>query len=210
MSSSTRIGWFVLLLVPLPAAAAESGGDRAPAPWAYDVSLSWYFLHDGTNYGQPAATADQGPVHLETRYNYEALRTASFFVGWNLEFGDSVAVTVTPIAGCMAGDAGGPILGLELSVEWGPLSWSAQGEWVTDLVGGTGGYLYAWSELAVSPWEWLHLGVAVQRTRVFHTPREVIFGPLVGVTVSKLNFSATWFQPGGTAQTFVVTAAVSF
>lgn len=212
MSPPRRIGWSVLLLLALPGAAAgqEPAGEAVPPRWAYDVSLSWYFLHDGSNYGQPLATADQGPVHLETRYNYEARRTASFFVGWNLAFGDTVTFTLTPIAGCMVGDAGGPILGLELSLEWGPLAWSSQGEWVTDLVGGTGGYLYAWSELAVSPWEWLRLGVAAQRTRVFHTPREVIFGPLVGVSVWKLELSAYWFQPGGMAQTFVTTVAVSF
>ena len=148
MSHPSRIGRFVLLLLTLPVAAAaqEPGGDAVPPPWTYGASLSWYFLHDGSTYGQPAVTADHGPVHLETRYNYEALRTASFFVGWNFTFGDTVSFTVTPMVGCMVGDAGGPIVGLELSLEWWLLSWSSQGEWVTDLVGGTGGYLYAWSE----------------------------------------------------------------
>ena len=75
---------------------------------------------------------------------------------------------------------GGRSSGSSSRSSWGPLSFSSEGEWVVDLVGGTGGYLYAWSELDVSPWEWLRLGVAAQRTRVFHTPREVIFGPLVG------------------------------
>lgn len=174
------------------------------------VTGFYYAVPDEPDFGVGVATLDHGALHLEARYNYEALRTASFFVGWNLGFGDTVSVTVTPLAGCMAGDAGGPVLGLELSVEWWLLSWSSQGEWVTDVVGGTGGYLYAWSELAVSPWDWLRLGMAVQRTRVFHTPREVILGPLVGVSVWKLDLSAYWFQPGGTAQTVVATVAVGF
>ena len=200
-----------MLLVPAASGAQEPSGATPSVPaWAFEATLLFYVVPDETNYLLPIVTADHGPVHLEARYNYEALRTASFFVGWNLAFGDTVTFTLTPIAGCMVGDAGGPILGLELSLEWGPLSWSVESEWVTDLVGGTGGYLYAWSELAVSPWEWLRLGVAAQRTRVFHTPREVIFGPLVGVTVWKLDFTAYWFQPGGSAQTFVAAVAVSF
>lgn len=149
-------------------------------------------------------------MHLEGRYNYESLHTASFFVGWNFAFGDAVTFGFTPLAGCMVGDAGGPVLGLELSIAWGPLSLSSEGEWVFDVQNGTGGFAYVWSELDVSPWEWFRAGMALQRTRVFHTPREVIVGPLVGVAVWKMSVTAYWFQPGGSAQSFVVSAAVSF
>ena len=97
----------------------------------------------------------------------------------------------------MVGDAGGPILGLELLLELGPALLELGGRVGHRSPGGTGGYLYAWSELDVSPWEWFRLGVAAQRTRVFHTPREVIFGPLVGVTVWKLDSRRTGSSPGG-------------
>jgi len=200
----------VVLLLPGTSAAEDARVASADDRWSFGASLAWYFVPDQTNYPQPTVTADHGPVHLELRYNYEALRTASFFVGWNFEFGDTVSFILTPIAGCMVGEAGGPILGLEFSLEWGPLSYSIEGEWVSDLQGGTGGYLYSWSELDVRPWDWLRLGVAAQRTRVFHTARQVVFGPLVGVTVWKLDVSAYWFQPGGTDQLFVVALSLSF
>ena len=44
-------------------------------PWSFGASLSWYFVHDRNNFGVVTATADHGPVHLEARYNYEALKT---------------------------------------------------------------------------------------------------------------------------------------
>ena len=155
---------------------------REETAWGLGASLSWYFVHDRTNFGVVTATADHGPLHLEARYNYEALRTGSAFVGWNFEFGHTVTFGVTPIVGCMFGDVGGPILGLELALAWGPLSFTSQGEWVTDVQNDTGGFVYVWSELDVRPWEWLRAGLVVQRTRVFHTSREVVFGPLLGVS----------------------------
>ena len=138
-------------------------------PWSLGASLSWYFVHDRQNFGVVTATADHGPVHLEARYNYEALKTGSAFVGWNFEFGETVTFGITPIVGCMFGDVGGPILGLELALGWGPLSFSSQAEWVTDVQEDTGGFVYVWSELDVRPWRWLRAGMVVQRTpRVPH------------------------------------------
>jgi len=212
MSRWAKGRWWALLALLLPAASVAQGA--APrgeaAPWALGASLSWYFIHDEQNFGLVTATADHGPLHLEARYNYEALRTASAFLGWNFEFGETVKLQLTPILGCMFGDAGGPILGLELALGWGPLSFSSQGEWVTDIQGGTGGFVYVWSELDVRPWEWLRAGMVVQRTRVFHTAREVVLGPLLGVTFWKLDLTAYWFQPGGIDEFFVASIGVSF
>jgi hypothetical protein len=48
------------------------------SPWSLGASLSWYFVHDRQNFGvvdrDGAITA---PVHVEARYNYEALKTGS-------------------------------------------------------------------------------------------------------------------------------------
>ena len=200
----------LMLLVPAASGAQEpSEGDEAPPSWAYRASLAFYGVPSQTNFLQPVAKADHGPVHVEARYNYEALHTASFFVGWNFAFGDAVSFALTPLVGCMVGDAGGPIVGLELSLGWGPLSFSSEGEWVFDVRGGDG-FVYVWSELDVSPWEWFRAGMALQRTRVFHNPREVVVGPLVGVSVWKFSLTAYWFQPGGAEQSFVLAAAVAF
>jgi len=199
----------LLAAAPASAQPVEHAGPEE-RPWSFGAALSWYFVHDQKNFGVVTATADHGPIHLEARYNYEALHTASTFVGWNFEFGETVTFGLTPIVGCMFGEVGGPILGLELAIGWGPLSFSSQAEWVTDVQGDTGGFVYVWSELDVRPWEWLRAGVVVQRTRVFHTAREVVFGPLLGVTVWKLDLTAYWFQPGGIDQFFVAAVGVSF
>ncbi|RPH68963.1 MAG: hypothetical protein EHM78_16985 [Myxococcaceae bacterium] len=198
----------LLAAAPVSAQPVEHAGPEE-RPWSFGAGFSWYFVPD-QNFGVVTATADHGPIHLEARYNYEAKRTASTFVGWNFEFGERVTVGLTPIVGCMFGEAGGPIVGLELALGWGPLSFSSQAEWVFDVQNDTGGFVYVWSELDVRPWEWLRAGMVIQRTRVFHTAREVVFGPLLGVTVWKLDLTAYWFQPGGIDQFFVASVGVSF
>jgi len=205
--------WSTLLLFSFPrgSGAEEPSSAAPPAPtWSLDATLAFYVVPDQTNFLQPVILADRGPVHLEARYNYESLRTASFLVGWTFAFGSRVTLTVTPLFGCMAGEIGGPIVGLELFLGWGPLSFSSQGEWVFDLVGGSDPYAYVWSEIDVKPWEWFRFGVAMQRTKLFHTPREVIYGPLVGFSFWKLDLAAYWFRAGGTNTSFVVSAGLRF
>jgi len=187
-----------LLLCSLPrrSGAEEPSSAALPAPpWSLDATPAFYVVPDQSNFLQPVVTADHGPVPLEARYNYESLRTASFLVGWTFTSGGKVTLTVTPLVGCMAGEAGGPILGLELLLGWGPVSFSSQGEWVFDLVGGSAPYAYVWSEIDVKPWDWFRFGVAMQRTKLFHTPREIIYGPLVGFSFWKLDLARTGSGP---------------
>lgn len=203
-----------LLAMPLSAAAgAQPGAAEAEAAgldWSFGASLAWYFVPDQKNYPQPTVTVDRGWLHLEARYNYEALRTASIFVGWNFELGETLKLGLTPMVGSALGETSGPAIALELTLSWGPLGFSSQGEYVVARLGGTASFVYVWSELEVRPWEWLRAGMVVQRTRVFHTPREVMLGPLLGVAVWKLDASFYWLDPGGPGQFFVASVGVSF
>ena len=49
---------------------------RAPNPWSFSFSAYTYLLPDSENYANPNFTADHGGLHLEARYNYEALKRA--------------------------------------------------------------------------------------------------------------------------------------
>ena len=185
--------------------------EESASSWSFTASLSWYFVPNQKNFGVLDATADHGPLHLELRYHDEAIGTASAWIGWNFTFGETVKVGLTPLVGCLLGDQGGPTLGLEVALGWGPLSFSSQNEWAFVVQGpNQGGLFYAWTELDVRPWQWVRAGIVAQRTHLFHTARQVIFGPLLGFTVSKVDLTLYWFQPGGIDQTFTVTLDVSF
>jgi len=202
----------VALLVASPALAVEHvhAEPVSDSTWSLGVSLFWYLAPGQKNFYVLNASADHGPLHIEVRYHDEAIGTASALLGWRLEFGETVKLGLTPNVGALIGDQGGPIAGLDLELGWGPVSLSSQQESVWEIQTGKGWFFYSWNELDVRPWPWLRAGIVTQRTRLFSTAREFIFGPLVGFSVWKFDFSFFWFQPGGIDQTFALRLEASF
>jgi len=199
-------------VLPAPTIAAESTNLDVvrPESWTLGASLFWYLAPGQKNFWVLNASADRGPLHLEVRYHDEAIGTASALIGWKFEFGETVKLGLTPSVGCLIGDEGGPIVGLDVALGWWLLSFSSQQEWLWEVQGGSGWFFYAWTELDVRPWPWMRAGIVAERTRLFQTAREFIFGPLVGFTAWKVDFSFYWFQPGGIDQTLAVKLEVSF
>jgi len=56
---------------------------------------------DDSNFLLVIATADRGALHLEARYNYEALDTGSLFAGWTFAGGDKLTYELTPMLGAV-------------------------------------------------------------------------------------------------------------
>jgi hypothetical protein len=117
--------------------------------------------------------------------------------------GDAPSLEVGPMVGLVAGKTDGVAPGLELTLSWGPLELYSESEYVLAFGGAESSFFYAWSELGLRPVDWLHVGLAAQRTRRFHSPREVSFGPMLGVTLGKLEATFYVFERG-TAQRFTV------
>ena len=200
----------VLLATPAIAGEAPNPEPVQEEPWTLGASLFWYLAPGQKNFWVLNASADHGPIHLELRYHDEAIGTGSALIGWNLEWGDRLKFGLTPSVGSLLGDEGGPIFGLDVALSWGPLSFSSQQELIWVIQGGNGWFFYAWTELDVRPWPWMRAGIVTERTRLFHTARQWIFGPLIGFTVWKVDFSLYWFQPGGIDQTFAAKLEVTF
>ena len=204
-------GVTLVVLVATRALAAEpASAEAARGDWTPSVSLFWYLAPGQKNFYVVNAGADHGPLHVELRYHDEAIGTGSALIGWNLEFGETVKFGLTPGVGCLIGDEGGPILALDLALGWGPLSFTSQTEWLWEIQTGKGWFVYTWTELDVRPWPWMRAGAVAQRTRLFQTAHDFIFGPLVGFSVWKVDFSFFWFAPGGTDQTFAVRLELTF
>ena len=202
---------------PAPAAAPEATSVSSPATglpaapaWAFSASVYAYFPPDGPDYLQPTVTADRGALHLEARYNYEASRTGSFWVGWNLSAGEKLKLEFTPMVGGVFGDTRGFAPGYTGTLAWWNLQFYSQGEWVIDLDDSSASFFYTWSELSLAPAGWLRLGLAVQRTKLYQTERDIQRGFLVGFTFGKVGLTGYVFNPDDAHPTAVLAAAVSF
>src|SRR3954468_4630422 len=94
---------WVLAIVLCGASRAAGQGvapdDHAAAEWSFSAAAYTYLLPDEGNYAQPTVTADHGRVHLEARYNYEDRDTGSLWIGFNVEGGEHVEWSLTPMLG---------------------------------------------------------------------------------------------------------------
>jgi len=196
-----------------PVPVAKSSPPPAPE-WTGRASASLYFLPHDTDYVLFTGAADRGPLHLEGRYNYEDRRTLSLWAGWNWSTGDELKLTLVPMLGAVLGNTNGIAPGLELTLEWGPLTWYVETEVVVDLGNTDASYFYAWSELSASVPEGtlrgLRGGIVIQRTRAFQQPRDVVPGLLVGYTVGRFELNAYWFLPGGDGQYAALSVGTQF
>jgi hypothetical protein len=165
---------------------------------------------DSRDYVNPTFTTDHQWLHLEARYNYEALDTGSLWVGYNLSFGHSLLLDVTPMLGGVFGDLTGVAPGYELSLSWRRLSLSTQGEFVFDTGNSAGNFFYTWTELSYSPVDWFRAGLAIQRTKLYHTNLDIQRGFLVGFNYKKVDFTTYIFNLGWTDPTVVFAIGVQF
>lgn len=178
--------------------------------WALSVSVMGYVVPDSRDYAQPTITADRDWLHIEARYNYEALDTGSTWLGYNFSGGKKLEWEVTPMLGGVFGDLTGIAPGYHGSLNWWKLQLYSEGEYVFDTHDSSGSYFYNWSELTISPVDWFRIGVVTQRTRAYHTDREIQRGLLAGVTFKRVSFTTYVFNLDESRPTWVFATGINF
>ena len=71
-------------------------------------------------------------------------------------------------------------------------------------------YAYAWSELGFRMVDWLRIGIAGQRTRIYGDAREFQRGPFAQLTWGPVTVGGYWFNPGSNQQIFVGMLGTTF
>lgn len=210
---------FVLATTPV---AAQESADTAPttpgahavegaAPaWSSSASLFQYFVPEDQDYAQPTFAADHGRWHLEARYNYEALKTGSAWLGYAFSAGHEWKMDLTPMVGGVFGDLHGVAPGYALTLGWSKLELDSEGEYFFDFEDSSEDFFYNWSELFLSPTDRWRAGLAIQRTRAYQTGLDLQRGFLAGVSYPRVNFTAYVFNLGWEDPTVVISADVSF
>ena len=189
---------------PPPSAEGEP-----ESPWSFSLSAYAYFVPDDGDYAQPTLAADRDWLHLEARYNYEALETGSAWVGYNFGGeGGAVSWEITPMLGGVFGDTTGFGPGLKGSLGWKMLEVYSEGEVVYDTGESSDSFFYNWSEVTLAPADWWRIGLVTQHTRVYEADRDVQRGLLVGLSYRNLAFTAHVFNPDDSDPIVVVAVAL--
>jgi hypothetical protein len=216
---SVRAIALLVMLLPAGPALCQSEGQNPPAPadgktlnpeWSFDASVFTYFVPYGRDYVQPTFTADRGNLHFQVRYNYENLKTGSAWVGYKFRAGKKVELEFTPAVGGVFGDTNGIAPGWSFSLSYWRLNLSSESEYLFDFAGKENNFFYTWSELTVSPMEWLRAGLVVQRTRAYQTDVDVQRGLTGGVTYKRLDVASYILNLDRRKQTYVFSVAINF
>jgi hypothetical protein len=188
----------------------EQSAEHEGPEWEYSVSASTYFSSHSQDYVNPVLTADRDWLHLEARYNYEALKTGSIWLGYNWSIGDKLVLEITPMIGGVFGNVTGVAPGYTVSINYGPLEFFTQGEYLFDAGASSENFFYNWSELSCAATSWFRFGFVLDRTKLLGTDIAVRRGPLIGFTYKKVDFTTYWLSPGSSDSTFVFAVALNF
>ena len=179
-------------------------------PFAWSASAYTYLVPNDADYLLPILTGDRGALHLEGRYNYEALEAGSAWIGYNLSTGKELSLDFTLMAGGVFGSTTGIALGYEGTLSWRQLELYSEGEYLFDLEDSTGNFFYNWSQLSFAPADWVFFGIVTQRTRVYETDRELNRGPFLGFAYKAVNLTTFVLNPDDAAATVIVALEVGF
>jgi hypothetical protein len=186
---------------------AQEAGQGA---FTWSASAYTYLVPDDADYVLPILTGDRGALHLEGRYNYEALDAASAWVGYNLSTGSELTLDFTAMIGGVFGSVTGIALGYEGTLGWKKLELYSEGEYLFDIEDPAGNFFYNWSQLSFAPAEWVFFGVVTQRTRAYDTDRDLNRGPFLGFAYKAVNLTTFVINPDDAAAPVIIAFEVGF
>ena len=195
---------------PVATNAPPPAIENDTSKWSFAATVYGYLVPNSRDYVQPTITADRDWLHLEARYNYEALDTGSAWVGYNFSGGKKLAWAVTPMLGGVFGDTTGIAPGYTGSLGWWKLELYSEGEYLFDTRDSSGSFFYNWSELTIAPLDWFKVGMVTQRTRAYQTDREIQRGFLVGFSYKQVSLTTYVFNPDESKPTVVIAFGVTF
>lgn len=199
----------------LARAAECSDTEQGKPEWDFSFSTSTYLAQHARDYSNPNFAADYGWLHLEGRYNYEALKTGSVWLGYNFpsfRVGKKLEVEITPMLGGVFGDITGVAPGYWIKATYEFIEASTQGEYFFDAGNNSGNFFYSWSEFSSSlpKADRIRAGLVVERTHASGNS-DVRRGPLIGFKhkhkykdkENDVDLTIYWLAPGSRDATFV-------
>src|SRR5262245_33467049 len=197
--------------------SSEADTEQDDKSWNFSFSTLTYLAQHERDYANPNLTADHDGLHLEARYNYEALKTGSIWMGYNFRsfcIGKDLEVKATPMLGGVFGDITGVAPGYSIEASYKIIKVSTQGEYFFDAGNNSGDFFYSWSEFSapLPKTDCVRAGLVVERTQASGNS-DVRRGPLVGFSHKcedkDVDLTIYWLAPGSREATFVFGVTVN-
>jgi len=154
-----------ILAQKAPDNAPTASSNATPNPWAFSLTTSGYIVPGGQSYVSPDFSADRGWLHLEARYNDEALKTGSLWAGYNFNVGKKLVLNATPMIGGVFGNLNGIAPGCAITLTYKRVQLYGSAEYVFSVQNRGANFFYIWDQITHSPLHWLQVGLVSQRRR---------------------------------------------
>jgi len=200
----------ILYFLPYILFAQEDTTDSSQSNWSFSTSGYYYFIPEDENTFTVIGAADHKALHLEARYNYEDLRTASAFAGWRFETGKEFQFGATPLLGFAVGNTDGFVPALELDASYKIFDFYSESEYLIDFASKENNFFYIWSELAATSIDALRTGISIQRTRLYQTKFDMQRGIFAEYSFWKLTVGAYYFNPFSSDGFVITSLSVEF
>ena len=161
--------------------------------WNFSVETDLYFTDPFIFL--PIFIADKGNLHLEARYNYEDLKTASAWVGYNFYGGEEFEYFITPMIGAAVGRTDGIAPGLEFTLGYAGFELYSESEYLFDFASSEYNFFYSWTDFTYSPLDWLWFGISGQRTKLYESEVEIDRGLILGAAYRNFEITGYFYNP---------------
>lgn len=183
----------VLFFLPATLLAQEIGVDHEKN-WSASAAGYYYFIQNEKTYPTLIGTADINALHIEARYNYEDINTASLFGGWTWEKNGKLSLSFTPIIGFSVGNTMGFLPGLECSASYSKLNFYSENEYMLDFTGKENYFFYSWTQLSANILKNMQVGVLAESLRFYRTKFDVQRGVYAELSVGNFTFDLYYFN----------------
>jgi len=143
-------------------------------------------------------------IYTEMRYNYEALNSASVYIGKNFSNKGSINYTVKPMLGIVFGKYNGESLALNLDLEHKNLFASMQTQYTISNDSGKDNFFFTWAEVGYQPVKWFFTGISTQLTRMYKERLLPEYGILIGFNIKKITIPVYAFSPLSNNRNFII------
>jgi hypothetical protein len=159
----------------------------------------YYYFHNTSaiSLGPIAYLQTKNNWYAEARYNYEDVRTFSFYAGKVFSNARKVRYTLIPMAGGVAGRFNGGSLGLHAAVDAGHFFITSQSQYTVSTQNKINNFYFNWAEAGYHINSKLYAGLAMQHTYLFHETRKNIvdLGLLAACSFGQWTFPIYFFNP---------------
>lgn len=171
------------------------------------VNVEQYFYSGETEqplYGGIAGYTSNNNWHTEARYNYEDIKTFSFYTGKTFSKEANVSYEATPMLGFVAGKLNGGSIVLNLDVNYKNWYFSAQPQYTFSIKDKSESYFFNWSEAGIDITSWMYGGLAMQNTRAYRSANELTAGIVIGFSLKNWTMPVYFFNPLHKERFFVI------